>query len=623
MNSTNITNTSRKQDANMDSLTETKLDLHEARSTGQRNSGGRDRLEPPKELLLSVEPPASVTVTDSPVRRPLREHKVNSSIIPAVIPPERDLKHRMLILCFDGTGDHFDENNSNIVQLCTTLKKEDRSKQMIYYQSGIGTYTSPAIASPMKSKVSKLMNKLVAKDLNAHVMDGYEFLMQNYTEGDRICMFGFSRGAYTARSLAGMLHKVGLLTADNFQQVPFAYKMYLKKSQRGFKQSSAFKQAFCRDVTIEFLGVWDTVDSVGLINKRLPFTTSNTIVRTFRHAISLDERRCKFKPNFWELPHCSPENSREASPPTHPSYSTNSSAKGHARTLSTSSKQRQSPLSFEWENPEDKELTDCEEQFSLHSENTRPTDVKEVWFAGCHCDVGGGSVQNFTRHSLARISLRWMIRECFSAKSGIMFYSERLKAIGLDVTALHPFLTPRLPPLSGKGQIIKPVLQREPTLWRQILALAQRKPKPRNKEPTPQSAAETEEVVEDLNTVQHLPEEEEELRDSLSPKYDQLKLVPAWWILELLPMEYRYQKKCDEWVTYFGFVVLLCFLTLIDRCVCRCNLARPRLIPDEKPNKVLVHRSVKIRMDAEKTVGKCRRYLPKTTLPTDSVIWVD
>lgn len=75
-------------------------------------------------------------------------------------------------------------------------------------------------------------------------------------EGDKICIFGFSRGAYTARGLAGMLHKVGLLPADNLQQVPFAYKMYTRIDHIGWEQSNGFKKAFCIDVAIEFIGVW-------------------------------------------------------------------------------------------------------------------------------------------------------------------------------------------------------------------------------------------------------------------------------------------------------------------------------------------------------------------------------
>ncbi|KAJ4479368.1 hypothetical protein J3R30DRAFT_3883877, partial [Lentinula aciculospora] len=565
--------------------------------------------------------------------RPLREHRVDSRVAPSTIPPEHD--HRTLILCFDGTGDQFDVDNSNIVQLCSLLRKEDRSKQRVYYQTGIGTYTSPKVATPIMSRLSKVFttlffektvlifylpvqatDMLIANQLNAHVMDGYEFLMQNYTAGDRICMFGFSRGAYTARSLAGMLHKVGLLSKDNFQQVPFAYKMYTRVDKTGWEQSNAFKEAFCIDVTIDFLGVWDTVDSVGLIPKRLPFTTSNTIVRTFRHAISLDERRAKFKPNLWNLPHSRTEHSQDLPPsrPTYSGFSYRSSAKSRARQLSRSPKKRLSPLppSIEWESSEDNKLSDFEERFSLHSEsdNPTPTDVQEVWFAGCHCDVGGGSVKNSTRHSLARISLRWMIRECFKANTGIMFNSQRLKSVGLDPSTLYPFVTPRLQPLSGEHRTIEPLPRKKLKSWGQIWAGIRKITPGRDSGLTSHSTTPAADSSKDSGENEKpliLSEEEEDLRDILSPKYDQLKMSPLWWILEVIPMQFRYQRKCDDWVSYFGF-----------------NLARPRHIPEQSSNGVWVHRSVKVRMEAEKlrSNGKRRRYSPKAQLEVEPN-WVD
>ena len=113
-----------------------------------------------------------------------------------------------------------------------------------------------------------------------------------------------------------MLHKVGLLPTCNHQQVPFAYNMYTRDDDPGWKQSYDFKKAFSIDVDIEFLGVWsaqyalppfhltltsirDTVNSVGFIPRSLPLTSSNTSVRIFRHALSLDERRARFKANLW------------------------------------------------------------------------------------------------------------------------------------------------------------------------------------------------------------------------------------------------------------------------------------------------------------------------------------
>jgi len=115
-----------------------------------------------------------------------------------VIPPSHDA--RTIILCFDGTGDQFDTDNSNIVQFFSMLKKDDKSQQVVYYQAGIGTYTIPQIATPLTARILKTMDMAIGNHLDAHVMGGYEFLMENYHAEDKICIFGFSRGAYTARA---------------------------------------------------------------------------------------------------------------------------------------------------------------------------------------------------------------------------------------------------------------------------------------------------------------------------------------------------------------------------------------------------------------------------------------
>lgn len=87
-------------------------------------------------------------------------------------------------------------------------------------------------------------------------MDGYKFLMDNYKPGDKISIFGFSRGAYTARALAGFLTKIGLLPRSNYQQVTFAYKLYTRTDVEGLGLAKGFKKTYCRPVSIEFLGVW-------------------------------------------------------------------------------------------------------------------------------------------------------------------------------------------------------------------------------------------------------------------------------------------------------------------------------------------------------------------------------
>ncbi|KAF8996538.1 hypothetical protein BDQ17DRAFT_1429685 [Cyathus striatus] len=562
---------------------------------GEANGSMQEQLEE------STVPRAPSPFSNQPQEKPYavkREGTLKPSALPHTIPP--DHLYRTLVVCFDGTGDQFDADNSNIVQLVSLLKKNDRTKQMVYYQPGIGTYTSPTLTTPVMSKLSKMLDEAVAWNLDSHVMNGYEFLMQNYLEGDKICIFGFSRGAYTARSLAGMLHKVGLLPANNSQQVPFAYKMYTRTDDVGWEQSNEFKKAFCIDVKIEFLGVWDTVDSVGLIPKRLPFTTSNTIVRNFRHAIALDERRSKFKANLWNRPNSherklglgAPIAPSNSSPPnTRDSIAKDSIAKESVESarsgIEVKPRKKSTGVS---ESEDDRRLTQMERMYSEKSEKL--TDIEEVWFAGCHCDVGGGSVSNKTRYSLARIPLRWMIRECFKTGSGIMFDSESLKTIGLDPSTLYPFVTPRPPPASlGTNKI-----EKHPAVPIPLRLQARLKKKDKIPELNPES--------------KHVPppflsEEDEEIRDALSPKYDQLKLKKTWWILEIIPMQLRYQRGDDKWITKLT-----------------CNLGRARFIPKQNSNGVRVHRSVKQRMEAEFDGFLGKKYKPKAHFKVEPT-WVD
>ncbi|KAF9461016.1 hypothetical protein BDZ94DRAFT_861028 [Collybia nuda] len=516
-----------------------------------------------QEVSLSPTLSDAATITGSPQSSKFIANGSStlSTEFPRMIPEANTA--RTLVLCFDGTGDQFDSDNSNIVEFFTMLKKGDNTKQMVYYQAGIGTYIKPQTATRIGTMISKSLDTAIAWNLSSHVMDGYEFLMQNYRAGDRICIFGFSRGAYTARGLAGMLHKVGLLPACNFQQIPFAYKMYTRVDELGWKQSNAFKKAFSIDVSIEFIGVWDTVASVGLIPRYLPFSTSNTIVRTFRHAVSLDERRAKFKANLWNRPTVKEQ------------------------TLGINGRMPGEPVSDgppKAKKGDENSLRAMERKYSRKTD--RETDVEEVWFAGCHCDVGGGSVDNGTEHNLARIPLRWMIRECFKAETGILFITEDLRTSGINPASLYPIVqTERPPPISTIGAHIQTI------------------PSPKQKSVLGDVGNNDSVLITKAKT-----EEEHELLDILSPIYDQLSLEWYWWILEFIPIKQRYQRSDDTWKT-----------TL------RWNLGRGRVIPQQSKKIIKIHRSVKMRMDAQ--LAKGRKYVPKasfqTALDLGEVEWVD
>ena len=138
-------------------------------------------------------------------------------------------------------------------------------------------------------------------------------------------------------------------------------------------------------------------------------------------------------------------------------------------------------------------------------------------------DVGGGAVSNKTRHSLARIPLRWMIRECFKSNTGIMFDADSLFKVGLDPSSLHPFVATRPPPPPvGSNCIRKPPATPIPI---NIPALISQKEKHPN-------------LLEESEKPFLETEEEEELHDAMSPDCDQLKIPSAWpwWILEVLPL---------------------------------------------------------------------------------------
>ncbi|EPQ57274.1 hypothetical protein GLOTRDRAFT_73944 [Gloeophyllum trabeum ATCC 11539] len=434
---------------------------------------------------------------------------------------------RTIVLLFDGTSDSFDSTNSNVVRLTSFLRKDDTTKQLVYYQTGIGTYTDPWIVTPIVSKMSMVLDTMFAFTLDSHMKHGYKFLMDNYTAGDRICIFGFTRGAYTARALAGMLRKIGLLSKGNCEHLPFAYTMYKRDDPSSEIMSSMFKQTFSIDVKIDFVGVWDTVASTGLVTKDLPFVNTNDGIRVFRHALALDERRGKFIPTFY----------------------------------------RQS-----------------NDTSAASGDETKTTDAKEVWFAGAHCDVGGGSVKNSERHSLARIPLRWMIRECFRANTGIIFDAELLRdEAGLDMVPLKGSVT-----VSERPLPLQPLASAFFKFWWSLLTFPYKLFFGRY------------EPAEEVIAKAPLGEAEEELRDAVQPVYDQMELHWLWRLIDRIPFRAKKYNESDEkkdtyqWVLNFGFSRKI-HKPIMDR------------------GKIKVHRSVKTRLEAQESYGNANRvpYIPR------------
>ncbi|KAJ3924987.1 MAG: hypothetical protein NXY57DRAFT_1033063 [Lentinula lateritia] len=557
-----------------------------------------------------------------------------------VIPRSHD--HRTLVLCFDGTGDQFDEDNSNVVNLFSLLKKDDPSQQLVYYQSGIGTYTIPQIAQPWMAKLHKAADMMVGIHLDAHVMTGYEFLMQNYKIGDKICIFGFSRGAYTARALAGMIHKVGLLPRHNHQQVPFAYKMYTREDETGWRLSTAFKKSFSIDVDIDFMGLWDTVGSVGVIPKRLPFTSSNISVRCFRHALSLDEHRARFIPSLWD--HSLPNRQfkkkhlglrfglpRSLRPKSKKPFGNSQHPEQNGTVMEVESQLYRAPNNGSARStnngPAHRSLSQLEREYDVmigldadpDVVDQTPTNVQEVWFAGCHCDIGGGAVKNDTRNSLARIPLRWMIRECFKVGTGIMFHEEMLKQVGLDPGSLWPHIRERPPHATA-------------SLDDQDRHTSIAGPS--------SNTLSNSEGQHSANLADLITEEYEDEMDALSPMNDVLKTDPGWWVLEMLPYKVKYQRKqsndSDEDDSHYSSMGRResgsgSSSGKWASKISWANLGRARHIPRNVQGGIKVHRTVKIRMDADvvalvdskgKVKGKGKKYIPRPKWDFDPV-WVD
>ncbi|KAI0301178.1 hypothetical protein B0F90DRAFT_1817192 [Multifurca ochricompacta] len=441
-------------------------------------------------------------------------------------------KPRTLVLCFDGTANEFNDSNTNVVKLYSVLKKNSPESQLCYYQesAGIGTYFQPGVVAPFFRTVARVLDEAFAWYLSEHIRDGYQFLMQNYHEGDSVCLFGFSRGAYTARALAGMLHKVGLLSKDNLEQIPFAYKLYKDTRPQVNKLAYRFKKSFCREVPIEFLGVWDTVASVGILKPTtLPFVGTNDMIRVFRQALSLDECRAKFSPNT----HHRPIIPQRLGP--RPSLKTIV----RALTVFKIRRTRDTPNA-----PLGPRV-----YTSLGKHEVVKVDVKEVWFAGSHSDVGGGLAKDTEEHALSNISLRWMIREIVKARCHIQFDEAVLEEWRVPTTTILGEDLTRKMTRDDHATLTEGEMSTSSTLGKNA--------------PAPSPSMFTEQSLDAFDAVQKMGNA---LRDT-----------PFWWIVELIPTYHEWQNERDEWIGKWRF-----------------HFGRGR----EVPPRPLFHESVRIRMNS-------------------------
>ncbi|KAL5405402.1 hypothetical protein PMIN06_012130 [Paraphaeosphaeria minitans] len=417
--------------------------------------------------------------------------------IPITAAMQSSRHRRKFVLCFDGTGNKFSgtDADSNILKIYRLLDRNE-DDQFHYYQPGIGTYVVTSSRKDvshssrldrLKSWYLKAKDSAIGTSFAEHVMGGYKFLMRYYNPGDDIFFFGFSRGAYTARFLAEMLDHVGLLSAGNEEMCHFAWKTFQRwqcRQERNEKEKRqkryllefmcAFRETFSRPVKpIRFLGLFDTVNSVPsfenawMQRSKFPYTARSS-ARVIRHAVSIDERRAKFRQdlisqvrpnsfNYYKRRRRKPaltihtldglDEQRRGRSPAKPSDRRETLAvPGGTRDCSqVSAGMRNASSTYTGMNSAATSLSN----FSLDAIHNRENcdsdegeqDIKEVWFAGCHADIGGGwPLLPGEDAALSHVPLVWMVRE--AQRAGLQFDEMKLRALNCG----HPESIPAFQP---------------------------------------------------------------------------------------------------------------------------------------------------------------------------------
>ena len=288
-------------------------------------------------------------------------------------PGGSDAAPRRLVVCCDGTGNEIGDRQSNVLRLYRAIAQTQ--EQVVFYDPGVGTILDSNAWSAWKARAKGVFGLLTGAGLDENVMDAYRFLVRNWRHGDEIWLFGFSRGAHTARILASLIRLVGILRPHQEHLISYALTTY-KRADTGELPELAERLGEVLRTwrpPIQFLGCFDTVGSVIVPRpdrlwlpslEELPGVRRNAAVRVFRHALAIDERRRMFRPTPWEPGQ--EIDARYRDPP------------GRGAALQ---------------------------------------DARSVWFAGVHGDVGGG--YDDADDAASRRPLAWMIEE--AASHGLAF----------------------------------------------------------------------------------------------------------------------------------------------------------------------------------------------------------
>jgi len=295
-----------------------------------------------------------------------------------------------IVICLDGTNNALHASiNTNVVRLFELLDLSDPARQVAYYDPGVGTFSSAAAWSPPARALSRYAGLMFGAGMRQNLAEAYTFLMNAYAEGDQIYVFGFSRGAYTARALTGLMDVFGIFRPDSANLVGYAVAAYARQQRTDAESHAATVEYFAglnryaedhargerAHAPVHFVGLWDTVKAAGTLTRQLrwPFTRQLPHAKTIRHAISIDEARRPFAPYVINPP-----------------------------------------------NPK-------------HLFVEQHQDLLQVWFAGVHSDVGGMFASG-TR--LSDIPLKWMADE--AAAAGLLLRPGRYRRLaaldGVDAT---------------------------------------------------------------------------------------------------------------------------------------------------------------------------------------------
>ena len=313
-----------------------------------------------------------------------------------------------IVICSDGTGNSWSEQVSNVTRLIKYLDLSKPDEQIVFYDQGIGT--EPALVDAVKRfkdeqpkercalrvldppikflplrSIAKVLGLAAGVGLESNVRQLYKALADSYEDGRSVIyLIGFSRGAFTVRALAGLVHRCGLLRPQHTKfrsRFKEAYRLYKRHRPQTWKVDAFKDREHVRTPCVRFLGIWDTVKAYGgVLPKSLPHLRRNPSVEVVRHALSLDEERSWFIPTSW--------GGIDSDPP---------------------------PL---------EQRKECK----------RPQHVEEIWFRGSHSDVGGGLEDDCA----SKAPLRWMLNEAASA--GLLLTDAGWQATALDdPTNVKPF----------------------------------------------------------------------------------------------------------------------------------------------------------------------------------------